>query len=74
MGYFCYFLGNVVHGLFLQGFNLMFDLRKIWETDEDRSVVRENTWQYGVIVLLMNWVPGIVAAIHIVLFHRFNFY
>ena len=51
---------------FLQGFYLMFDFNNHFEWKED-------TYHYGIIVLIACWVPGIVAVIHIMAYYRFYF-
>ena len=58
-------LGDTVTD-FLQGFNLIFDVyaNEWWK-------FRSRNYQvYGVIVLLINWIPGIVAVIHIISHYR----
>ena len=60
-------LGDTVTD-FLQGFNLIFDLMA-----EEWWKLRDDTEVYGIIVLLINWVPGIVAIIHIISHYRYTF-
>ena len=56
-------LGDTVTD-FLQGIYLIYDwFRPGW-------VIREDTQYYGIIVLLINWIPGIVAVIHIISHYR----
>ena len=56
-------LGDTVTD-FLQGIYLIYD----WFAEG--WVLREDTQYYGIIVLLINWVPGIVAVIHIISHYR----
>merc|ERR1719153_424649 len=65
---------------FLQGFNLMFgDVLTVsmaeWTLDSEYWGTRwEEHWkqrgQYGLIVLLLNWSPGIIAVVHMLAYHR----
>ena len=55
-------LGDAVTD-FLQGFFLMFDFQNDFAWKED-------TYQYGIIVLIACWVPGIVAVIHMLAYYR----
>eukprot|EP00092_Neocalanus_flemingeri_P002160 GFUD01002300.1.p1 GENE.GFUD01002300.1~~GFUD01002300.1.p1 ORF type:complete len:1094 (-),score=216.09 GFUD01002300.1:133-3414(-) len=60
-------LGDTVTD-FLQGLYLMYDWFKVgW-------VPRDDTWYYGIIVLVINWVPGIVAIIHIISHYRREYF
>ena len=61
-------LGDTVTD-FLQGFNLIFDLMA-----EEWWKLRDDTEVYGIIVLLIIWVPGIVAIIHTISHYRYSFY
>eukprot|EP00092_Neocalanus_flemingeri_P000074 GFUD01000076.1.p1 GENE.GFUD01000076.1~~GFUD01000076.1.p1 ORF type:complete len:1104 (-),score=226.04 GFUD01000076.1:19-3330(-) len=59
---------------FLQGFNLMFgDVIEVgvaaWST-EFLYQHWQQRGQYGLIVLLLNWSPGIIAVIHMLAYHR----
>jgi hypothetical protein len=51
---------------FLQGFFLIFD----FHTGE----WKDDTYQYGIIVLIACWVPGIVAVIHILAHYRNEYF
>jgi len=65
---------------FLQGFNLMFgDALTVsmaeWKVDSQYWGQRwdehwEQRGQYGLIVLLLNWSPGIIAVVHMLAYHR----
>ena len=50
---------------FLQGFSLVFDFMA-----QDWFKLRSDTLGYGIVVLLINWVPGFVAIIHMVTSYR----
>ena len=52
---------------FLQGLYLMFDFY-------DGFAWKYDTYEYGVIVLIACWVPGIVAVIHIMAYYRCCFF
>ena len=32
-----------------------------------------STWKYGAITIAINWLPGVVAAIHIIAMYRHHF-
>ena len=49
---------------FLQGLYLMFDFY-------DGFSVKNDTWGYGLIVIVACWVPGVVAVMHILAYHRY---
>jgi hypothetical protein len=48
---------------FLQGLFPMFDFYAGFS-------VKNDTWEYGVIVIATCWVPGLVAVVHILAYHR----
>ena len=48
---------------FLQGLYLMFDFY-------DGFSVKNDTWGYGLVVIVACWVPGVVAVMHILAYHR----
>jgi len=61
---------------FLQGFNLMFgDLLDVsmaaWSL-EFLNKHWDQRGQYGLIVLLLNWSPGIIAVVHMLAYHRLS--
>jgi len=52
---------------FLQGLFLMFDFY-------DGFSVKNDTFGYGVIVILACWVPGVVAVVHILAYYRNEYF
>ena len=63
--------------IFFQGFNLIFDFNGRLEGSVGgegcfgfKSGIRCDTYGYGIGVLIINWLPGLVAVIHILAFHR----
>ena len=78
-------LGDMVTD-FLQGFNMIFDFKQKWKPsnskfckvvgDEDEGPcawqveLQETVWGYGVTVLVICWIPGLVAVIHMLAHYR----
>ena len=79
-------LGDMVTD-FLQGFNMIFDFKQKWQPSNSKwcKVVGDEdedpcAWQvelqktvsgYGVTVLVICWIPGLVAVIHMLAHYRF---
>ena len=57
---------NYVCSLSLQGYSLI--ISDIDDTKSSRS-----TWQYGIVTIAINWLPGVVAAIHIMAMYRHHY-
>merc|ERR1719427_1405873 len=55
---------------FLQGWNLLFD----WDSALGRYVANSCTFSWGLFVLVINWVPGLVAVVEIITHYRGEFF
>ena len=77
-------LGDMVTD-FLQGFNLIFDFKKKWAPSNStlcqavggdevickwRFELKDTVKWYGVTVLVICWIPGLVAVIHMLAHYR----
>ena len=76
-------LGDMVTD-FLQGFNLIFDFKQKWQPSNStlcqaaggagpckwQVELQETVWKYGVTVLIICWIPGLVAVIHMLAHYR----
>ena len=49
-----------------QGYSLI-------KADFDDTHSSRLTWQYGIVTIAINWLPGVVAAIHIMAMYRHNY-
>ena len=43
-------------------------IREGLDDDSERS-----TWKYGILTIAINWIPGFVAAIHIIAMYRHRY-
>ena len=43
-------------------------IREGMDDDSERS-----TWKYGILTIAINWIPGFVAAIHIIAMYRHRY-
>ena len=57
-------IGNPVTDI-LQGVYLIY-----WHNDEGQWALKTETWHYGLWVLIVCWVPGLVCVVHILAHYR----
>ena len=52
--------------LYIQGYSLI-------AADFDNTNSSRSTWQYGIVTIAINWLPGFIGAIHIMAMYRHNY-